>query len=120
MAFGSSIREYVRFPNLSTDPSSWLSKSEIPSSQEIFGEGDTEVDESDIEVPVNKIYEAWGSISEYLSSHYGLLREDALSPLRNVISEVRNEPNILEKDSQEESAIYDKVPHLKMLPYGWH
>lgn len=87
------------------DPSSWLNKSEVPSSAEINDPDD----EFEIDVPVNKVAGQWVDKQEYLKSHHLLLREDGVSPLRNAVSEVRNEPHIMEQDSQEDAAIYEKV-----------
>lgn len=111
MARNGSIREYVKgFRGLeASNPSSWLSTSEIPSSSEINGEGQDTVEDEQVDVPVNKIEGPWASKEDYLSDHYLLLREDAVSPLRNVVSELRNEPNIMESDSQENASIYEKV-----------
>lgn len=87
------------------DPSSWLNKSEVPSSEEINDPDD----EYEIEVPVNKVAGQWVNKQEYLKSHHLLLREDGVSSLRNAVSEVRNEPHIMERDSQEDAAIYENV-----------
>lgn len=111
MARNSTIRDYLKgFRNIeASNPSSWLSKSEIPSSVEINGEGQDTVEDDTVAVPINKINGQWESKEEYLSGHYLLLREDAISPLRNVVSELRNEPTIMESDSQESASIYEKV-----------
>lgn len=109
MASAKAIRGYVRHHNESTDPSSWLNKPEIPSSSEINGTGGGEEDEAELEIPVNKTVGPWDSIDQYLSGHYTLLREDAIAPLRNVVSEIRMESQIMEKDSQESASIYEKV-----------
>lgn len=111
MARNNTIRDYLKgFRNIeSSNPSSWLSKSEIPSSIEINGDGQDTVEDDTVAVPVNKINGQWESKEEYLSGHYLLLREDAISPLRNVVSELRNEPTIMESDSQESASIYEKV-----------
>lgn len=107
MAASQPIPDYLRQVRQigDPDPSSWLNKTEIPSSAEI---NDTD-DEFEIPIPVNKVAGQWGDRQEYLRSHHLLLREDAVSPLRNAVSEVRNEPHITEQDSQEDAAIYEKV-----------
>lgn len=111
MSRKSTIREYVKgFRYLeASNPSSWLSKSEIPSSSEINGEGENTEEDEPVAVPVNKVEGPWESKEEYLSGHYLLLREDAVSSLRNVVSELRNEPDIMEENSQENASIYEKV-----------
>lgn len=96
-----------------SNPSSWLSKTEIPSSTEINGEGQDTIEDEPVAVPVNKPVGQWDSKEGYLSDHYLLLREDAVSPLRNVVSELRNEPTIMEDNSQENASIYEKVCFCK-------
>lgn len=110
----TSIREYVRHNKKSSDPSSWLNKSEIPSATEISGAGSRDAEEDVLEIPVNKTVGPWESVEEYLCGHYALLREDAVAPLRNVVSEICMEPQILEKDSQENASIYEKVSLVKL------
>ena len=107
MAASEPIPDYLRHVRQigDPDPASWLNKSEVPSSAEINDPDD----EYEIEVPVNKVAGQWVDRQEYLKSHHLLLREDAVSPLRNAVSEVRNEPHIMEQDSQEDAAIYEKV-----------
>lgn len=107
MAASQPISDYLREVRKigDPDPTSWLNKSEVPSSAEINDPND----EYEIELPVNKVAGQWADRQEYLKSHHLLLREDAVSPLRNAVSEVRNEPHIMEQDSQEDATIYEKV-----------
>lgn len=107
MAASEPIPDYLRNVRQigDPDPTSWLNKTEVPSPEEINDPDD----EYEIEVPVNKVAGQWVDKQEYLKSHHLLLREDAVSPLRNAVSEVRNEPHIMEQDSQEDAAIYEKV-----------
>lgn len=116
MAANTSIRDYIRSEALSNDSSSWLSKDEIPSPFEINGAGENEAEQTEIEVPVNRTKGTWVSTTEYLSAHYQLLREDTVAPLRNVVSEMRAEPENMEKDSQEKASIYEKVICLRRIP----
>lgn len=111
MATNMSIRSYVKElqNKQKTYPSSWLSSREIPTSAELQGVVEDGENTSSILVPVNEVTRPWKSKAEYLNAHYLLLREDAVSPLRNVISELENEPNIVESDSQENASIYEKV-----------
>lgn len=101
------IREYVNGAAVSVSAPAYLSIREIPTSEEISvlpnGEGE------DVEVPANQVVGPWQSKQKYLSDHYALLREDAVTPLRNVVSELKAEPWVLEKDSIEHSYIYEKV-----------
>ena len=45
-------------------------------------------------------------------SHYSLLREDAVAPLRDVVSEVQVYHHLMEKDSDNGAFIYEKVAPL--------
>ena len=90
----------------------WTSKPEIPSSAEIAfdeEEDDDDDDENAVTIPCNKLVDPWVSREEYLEAQYRLLREDAVSPLRDVVSEMKEEPYIEEKHSQENAAIYERV-----------
>ena len=87
----------------------WLRKREIPSSLEIKGVDEDATIEEAIEIGVNRVHAAWDSKEHYLETHYRLLREDAVTPLRNAVAEVRENPYLTEKDSFEDAAIYEKV-----------
>ena len=101
------IDEYVKF-RLESEHA-WTSKPEIPSSAEIAFDEDEEEDENAVTIPCNKLVDPWLSREEYLEAQYRLLREDAVSPLRDVVSEIKEEPYIEEKHSQENAAIYERV-----------
>ena len=97
-----SIRKYeASLP--AVDAPAWTLRREIPTSKEINGT------DNEVEVPINMINGPWSSKEEYLHSHYELLREDAISTLRDAVDEVRNEPAITEAQSQENASIYEKV-----------
>lgn len=91
------------------DSPEWTRKREIPSSLEIKGEDENATIEERIEISVNRVHAAWDSKEHYLETHYRLLREDAVTPLRDAVAEVRENPLIEEKDSAENAAIYEKV-----------
>ncbi|KAL8826843.1 MAG: hypothetical protein Q9191_003549 [Dirinaria sp. TL-2023a] len=103
------VREYVLSNPIDGDSPSWVSKREIPSSEEIRGVDDNSRVEDEIEVPVNRVQEPWESKGFYLESHYKLLREDAVTPLRDAVAEVRLRPYLIEKNSVENAAVYVKV-----------
>ncbi|KAL9033633.1 MAG: hypothetical protein Q9214_007420, partial [Letrouitia sp. 1 TL-2023] len=101
-----SIRQYV---NAKVDvPGTWgfTDKREIPTQDEILTNDDPE---DLLKVPRNEVVGPWPSKAKYLYNHYELLREDAIAPLRNVVSEMRAEPHTMEKDSVEDSHIYEKT-----------
>ena len=103
------VREYMMSNPLEEDSPPWISKREIPSSAEIKGEDDNAQQEDQIEIPVNRVQAPWASKEFYLECHYKLLREDAVSPLRDAVAEVRMRPNLFEKDSVENAAVYNNV-----------
>ncbi|KAL8732836.1 MAG: hypothetical protein Q9166_002437 [cf. Caloplaca sp. 2 TL-2023] len=100
-----AIRDYVKDTTTPAQDPPFLHRPEIPSSEEISVPADDEEEE----VPVNHVVGPWTSKQKYLSDHYALLREDGIAPLRNVVSEVKALPEVLEKDSIEKSYIYEKV-----------
>ena len=102
------IRGYVNSDPRQANAPSYVYVREIPTTAEIS------VAESDeaFEIPANQVVGPWESKKKYLSDHYALLREDAVTPLRNVVSELKAEPHILEKESMEHAYIYEKVPGI--------
>ena len=103
-----SIRKYVEQANQSGDPSNWTSFPEIPSSQEVFDEGRAGHEQA-LEILPSIVVGPYASKYDYLERHYSLLREDAVSPLRNAISEIQAFPHLMEKDSDNDAYIYEKV-----------
>lgn len=101
------IDKYVKHSLRSKD--AWTSQAEIPTADEIADNENEKEDDNTITIPCNKLVDPWASREEYLEAHYRLLREDAVSPLRDVVSEMREEPQIDEKHSQESAAIYERV-----------
>ena len=96
----------------SKDAISWLGKREIPSSAEILGitsDDGNGTGENEIGLTVNKIDSPWASKEQYLEAHYELAREDAVAPLRDAVAEVKTDPNMMERDSTNNAAIYEKV-----------
>lgn len=112
MTLNLSIREYVKAADLPVDQSHWTGFREIPSSKEVFDQGRTEHDTT-LELPENIVVGPYPSKEDYLERHYSLLREDAVAPLRDVISEIQVYPRIMEKDSENGAYIYEKVRHNK-------
>jgi len=102
------IREYVNF-SISSPDQPWLELPELPMAEEVGGfVGDKPAKLEHVLRP-NKIVGPWGSKEEYLRSHYELLREDAVAPLRGAVEEFHAKPNMMEKDSMEHAGIYEKV-----------
>lgn len=95
------IQTYYDQPDLeAVEP--WVLKPEIPSEEEILGtdSGDT------VDLAPNNIDGPWISKEAYLRTHYNLLREDSVAPLRDAVAYVRERPHMM--DSKDVS-IYDKV-----------
>ena len=103
-----SIREYAKIANQPADKSHWTGFREVPSSSEVFDEGRTE-HATTLEITGNTVVGPYISKEEYLESHYKLLREDAVAPLRDVVSEIQVYPHLMEKDSDNNAYIYEKV-----------
>ncbi|KAI9828223.1 MAG: hypothetical protein M1819_004583 [Sarea resinae] len=108
-----SIREYEWSSNDAGNATTWLSQREIPSSAEImdrkdFTDPDEENEEEDGEVELsgNIVDAPWDSKEQYLNSHYELLREDAVAPLREAVAEFRKNPSMSES---KDLCIYDNV-----------
>ncbi|KAL5359433.1 P-loop containing nucleoside triphosphate hydrolase protein [Aspergillus floccosus] len=95
------IQSYYDQPGLE-DTEPWALKPEIPSEEEILGtnSGDT------LDLAPNNIEGPWISKEAYLQTHYNLLREDSVAPLRDAVAYVREKPHMM--DSKDVS-IYDKV-----------
>lgn len=103
-----AIRDYWKEAKSedSTGLEAWVSKSEIPSSEEILGTDLPEDDEDCVELMPNRINGPWPSKNSYLRAHYELLREDSVAPLRDAVAYVKEEPRMM--DSKNVS-IYEKV-----------
>ena len=99
------IRAYVAAAN--TLPAEiakpWLFKSEIPTSAEILDD-----EEEPLQLPKNRLNRPWSSRKKYLETHYELLREDAVSPLRDAVHQFKNTPDMSD-DGQ--LVIYTKASH---------
>lgn len=104
-AANPDIAKYVhdqrRIAETCMDPESWLAKSEIPSSNEICPPNGTEV-----ALPANKIDRPWSKPTSYLKTHYSLLREDALAPLREAVAKFRKDPQRMDDN---DLRIYEQV-----------
>lgn len=98
------IREYLAQPSIDF-AEEWLKKPDIPSSDEILGNFGSAENEY-VELTPNNITGPWNSTDEYLKAHYELLREDAISPLRDAVAYVRDDPKMTDTKLV---SIYDKV-----------
>lgn len=91
----------------STDDSenAWTEKPEFPSPNEVMG---LELFDDDgfMPLPPNIISGPWPSKEAYLRSHYELLREDAVAPLRDAVAYVRENPRMMDSPF---ASIYEKV-----------
>ena len=108
MTTNLSIRKYVKIFDQPVDSSDWTTFREIPSSHEIFDQGRTEHTEA-VEVHENIVVGPYSSKSDYLERQYSLLREDAVAPLRDVVSEVQAYHRMMESESDNSAYIYEKV-----------
>jgi hypothetical protein len=99
------IRAYTHTADdiMKSSLSGWLCQPEVPTSAEILLAGDSEV-----VIPANKIDGAWKNKDKYLKAHYNLLREDAVSPLRDAVDLFLRAPEMMENGNKVVS-IYEKV-----------
>ncbi|KAI9717555.1 MAG: hypothetical protein M1812_004696 [Candelaria pacifica] len=94
-----AIRNYVFSSQSPVNAASWLSRREIPTSAELLGTpGGDSVGDQGTPLRFNRIRGPWQSKEEYLSTHYELLREDAVGPLRIAVDKVRNKPSMNDGD----------------------
>ncbi|MCJ1248088.1 hypothetical protein MMC30_005303 [Trapelia coarctata] len=110
------IREYVNFSTASSDQP-WLALPELPTAGEVGSFVGDRPATLEYKLQPNKIDGPWKDKEEYLRSHYELLREDAVAPLRDVVQEFHAKPNMMERDSQEHAAIYEKV-YIKGMTFA--
>ncbi|KAF2438516.1 P-loop containing nucleoside triphosphate hydrolase protein [Karstenula rhodostoma CBS 690.94] len=105
---------------------SWVNKPEIPTISELlpdssigFTVGEQIIDFNE-ELRQNKVEGNYESKEEYLGTHYDLLREDAVRPLRQAVEEVRKDPWRDESDYPPSSGIgiYEPV-YLKAVQFSF-
>ena len=98
----------------------WTMMPEIPSSDEIMCRGasyesDDEHYDTSNSLPRNQIIYPWAFKEEYLETHYRLLREDSVAPLRDAVAAVRKDPRMNDSES---ASIYEKVSSIPH--FGFH
>jgi helicase required for RNAi-mediated heterochromatin assembly 1 len=98
-----AIREYFDNGTDHTHLVGWQTKPELPTVQEVMG---TDQVGDDFTLTVNKISGPWPSTDLYLKTHYNLLREDAVAPLRDAIATFRQRPGMTDNNNL---VIYERV-----------
>lgn len=98
-----AIREYFDNGTDHTYLAGWQTKPELPTVQEVMG---TDQLGDDFTLTVNKTWGPWPSTDLYLETHYNLLREDAVAPLRDAIATVRQRPGMRDNN---DLVIYERV-----------
>ena len=96
-------REYFQAQRKITqeNPDNWRSLPDIPRKAEI-----ARTDDKAILIPANKVDRKWKSKEKYLRTHYELLREDSIAPIREAVDAVRKSPGMLDN---KDLAVYEKV-----------
>jgi len=98
------IRKYVHKQEQISNSAlegTWSSLTEIPTSAEVaLAQGD------EVELVPNKRRGKWKNKERYLKAHYELLREDAVSPLRDAVDKIRRDPDMTDDPSM---SVYEKV-----------
>jgi helicase required for RNAi-mediated heterochromatin assembly 1 len=108
------IRRYVLGGTEATEQG-WGARPEIPTSDEIMGTTTAHVDGNDIiHLIPNQVTTPWPSTKIYLKAHYELLREDAVSPLRDAVAYARENRHLMDSST---AAIYENVCHEAVLLY---
>ena len=108
MKLNQSIRNYVRGADSTGNESHWSGLREVPVAAEVWSSGRQGHDDP-VELEPNTVAGPYPSVGNYIERHYMLLREDAVAPLRDAISEVQAYPHLLEKDSRESAYVYERV-----------
>ena len=108
----TAIREYVYEADKQQQMTEleWQQLPEIPTAEEIAINST-----DDVQIPANKIDKRWKSKEKYLWTHYCLMREDAIGPLRDAVQIFRNDPDQVEKN--QDIGIYEKV-HVKGVTFA--
>ncbi|OJD32329.1 dead box helicase [Diplodia corticola] len=102
-----TIRQYVSEANLPVATESWLSRPEVPTTEEIL---DTEDFLSDtVSILPNNIDGPWASKERYLESLFELLREDTVRPLRETVGRIRTKSWGKEDEYGSTVGIYNNV-----------
>ncbi|KAF2469321.1 uncharacterized protein BDR25DRAFT_343720 [Lindgomyces ingoldianus] len=111
----ANIQEYFKLSQEPVAGGTWVQKPEFPSASEILptpniGTRETIIDVSE-DLRHNKVEGAYDTHEEYLSTQYSLLREDAIRPLREAVSEVQASPWLDESQYPKGAniGIYDPV-----------
>jgi helicase required for RNAi-mediated heterochromatin assembly 1 len=101
----------------------WLSRSEIPTSDEIRDVQEAWVPRDRIDGAIilngNKIKGSWNSQEEYLRTHYELFREEAVRPLREAVNFLQQCPDYQEHNNGGKNlGVYDRV-RIKALTFAY-
>lgn len=113
----NDIRDYFHLANKPVAGGAWLERPEVPNSQELLREkvgfdesGQQKLIDVNESIRPHRLEGAYESNEDYLSTKYELLREDAVRPLRQAISEIRANPFKDEAEYQNQSiGVYDPV-----------
>lgn len=107
------IREYYQTPQPPAECGNWARRPEFPTADEVLdldtGGSSSSDSTGSVIIPTNKVKGAFDGTEHYLSTHYELLREDAIRGLREAVGKVRYTPQATEDTFQSQVGIYDKV-----------
>lgn len=97
------IRTYVAAASAppANNAKPWLCKAEVPTTEEILDD-----EEEPLQLPENRLDKPWPNRRRYLETHYELLREDAISPLRDAVAQFKSNPSM---DDDDQVAVYEKA-----------
>lgn len=102
------IKNHVNFKPSSPAPGQeWRGYAELPTSNDLNPDWDDAEQVAKIgNLPENKWQQPWESKEAYLSTHYHLQREEAITMLRKAIRKFKTEPTMMD---DEETCVYTKV-----------
>lgn len=127
----NKVRQYYEPVKKPSDAGPWLSRPEMPTSDEVMDIDTDNASNPDIvEIVPNRETGGWESQGKlslhspavcsitdiatdaYLSAHYELLREDTIGPLREAICHVRKGPDLNEDAFKSTVGIYQDVSRV--------
>lgn len=100
-AIAKYIHDQLTITDSFANSNNWLSTPEIPSRDEI-----SPPDGAEVALPANRMGSPFSKPISYLKTHYKLLREDAISPLREAVGKFRKDPQRMD---DHDMRIYEQV-----------
>lgn len=114
---GRRLDAYYRLEEFGDDDPDWVKQPEFPTEYEISCLKEDGVYQAQYNlIPENRLTRGYDSVEEYLRTQYELLREDAVSTLREAVEDMTPSPHQMEGQSLKKAHIYNRVS----LGYSLH